>query len=232
MVLSSQLGVGNSWKLVGKKCHTKVHPELIYSAGKCFAYLEQCSRGIMRLTQPKDQLFWRQQNLAVGTWVLWVRQLYLARTWPNPSFVYPLWLHRNYTCLHQGWICPIWFWILWLLAIQEPNPAKQCAKILQTAELGSKRLLSCLRPIVFFLAYLLEDASIIRKRGAFSWPFSLCGCVFSFFSNGKMCLCLLPVHFFFSKIQNKKETLLFPSFKRKTKPNQTDKVQHNKNQSL
>lgn len=40
------LGACNSEKLVGKKCHAKVHPELTYSVGKCFAYLKHGLRCI------------------------------------------------------------------------------------------------------------------------------------------------------------------------------------------
>lgn len=56
-------------------------------------------------------------------------------------------------------------------------------------------------------------------------------CVFLFFFLSfqmAKCVCVYFQCISFSQIQNKKETLFFPSFKRKTKTNQIDKVQYNK----
>lgn len=70
-----------------------------------------------------------------------------------------------------------------------------------------------------------------KEEGSFFLVFSTAWlCVF-LFSNGKMCLCLLPVHFFL-KNSKQKENIIFPILQKETKPKQTDKVQYNKNQAL
>lgn len=103
---------------------------------------------------------------------------------------------------------------------------KNCARILQMAELRSKRLLSSSVWNCFLSSTSFKGCFHNKKEErSFFLAFSTAWlCVF-LFSNGKMCLRLLPVHFF-SNIQNKKETLLFPSFKRKQ--NQNRPIKYNK----